>query len=158
MLPFPMFRPRCVLPSQVRFHCIASPAFSSFNFPAPSPFSAILTGHRQLNENTTTISPAFAILKSRLKRNPFVCHAYKKHGGWGLPTNHRCSPQPMHFPLFPQRVNIERTATPATPMASCVCFTLPCIPGAGTFHPPLQPHESRSSFLCHRAVDRRPGT
>ena len=136
MLPFSMVRPRRLLPSQVRSSCIASPAFSSFNFelstfnfPAVNPFSATLTGHRQRNENATTLSPAFATLTRHVTRNPFVCHSYKKHWRWGLATNLRCSRQPMHFPLFPQRVNIEHAASPTTPIGSCAYFALLCIPG-----------------------------
>lgn len=140
-----MFRPRRLLPSQVRSNCIASPAFSSFNFelstfhfPVPSPFSAALTGNRQLTEDTITLSPAFATPTRRVKRNLCVCHSCKKHRGW-VPTNPRRSILPMHFPLFPQRVNIQRIATPATPIGSCAYFTLSCIPWEYLSPPTLPP-------------------
>ena len=146
MIPFSMFRPRQFLSFQVHFHCIASLAFSSFNFefstlkfPAACPFSAIPTDHRQLKENTTTSTRSFATVTLHLKGNPFVCHSYKKHRGWGLPVNPRCSPKPMRFPLFPQRVNIEQAASPATPIGSCAYFALLCIPGVYLSPPTLPP-------------------
>jgi hypothetical protein len=51
-----------------------------------TPFPATLTGHRQLAENTTTLSPAVATLTTRVKHNPFVCHSYRKYPGWGYPA------------------------------------------------------------------------
>jgi hypothetical protein len=39
--------------------------------------------------------------------------------------------QPKPFPSFPQRVNMQRTATPITPFLSCVYFTVLWIPGGG---------------------------
>jgi len=50
-----------------------------------SPFAATLTDSPQLIENPATLSPAFATLTSRVNPNPFVCHSYKKHPGWGYP-------------------------------------------------------------------------
>jgi hypothetical protein len=50
-----------------------------------TPFPATLTSHRQFAENTSTLSPAFATLTIRVKVNPFVCHSYRKHTGWGHP-------------------------------------------------------------------------
>ena len=50
-----------------------------------SPLSATLTTHLQLTENKTTLSLLFATLTRRVKANPFVCHSYKKHRGWGIP-------------------------------------------------------------------------
>ena len=53
------------------------------NFRPLTPFPATLTSHLQLSENKTTLSPAVATLTSRVKPNPFACHSYKKHPGWG---------------------------------------------------------------------------
>src|SRR5579859_1174333 len=52
------------------------------NFPSLSPFPATLTDRSQFTENPATLSPLSATLTSRVKLNPFVCHSYKKHGGW----------------------------------------------------------------------------
>jgi len=60
------------------------PNFKPANLPSlfcVSSFPATLTGHRQLAENTTALSPAFATLTARVKVNPFVCHSYRKHPG-----------------------------------------------------------------------------
>ena len=77
---------------------LGASAFSSFPLPfnistfelsnlqtilPASPFFATLTRPLQPLENTTTLSPAVATLTSRVKVNPFVCHSYKKHPGWG---------------------------------------------------------------------------
>jgi hypothetical protein len=56
---------------------------STVNLLSLTPFPATLTSHLQLAVNTTTLSPAVATLTSRVKPNPFVCHSYKKHPGWG---------------------------------------------------------------------------
>jgi hypothetical protein len=39
--------------------------------------------------------------------------------------------RPNPFPSFPQRVNIQHAATPATPFLSCVYFTILWTPGVG---------------------------
>jgi hypothetical protein len=56
---------------------------STVNCHPLTPFPATLTSQLQLAENKTTLSPAVATLTSRVKHNPFVCHSYKKHPGWG---------------------------------------------------------------------------
>ena len=53
------------------------------NTPSLSPFPATLTDGSQLTENPATLSPVPATLTSRVKHNPFVCHSYRKHPGWG---------------------------------------------------------------------------
>jgi hypothetical protein len=70
---------------------LSSRAVCPFNFQLPSdncprlsPFPATLTNESQLTENPATLSPVLAILTSRVKHNPFVCHSYKKHPGWGV--------------------------------------------------------------------------
>jgi hypothetical protein len=52
-----------------------------------TPFAAALTAPRQLNENSTTLSPLAATLTSHVNHNPFVCHSYKKHPGVGVITS-----------------------------------------------------------------------
>ena len=81
------FSPLCAL----SVSAFSFPGVSSFNFrlttvnsPSLSSFRAILADHLQLTENPATLSPAFATLTRRVKLNPFVCHSYKKHRGWGL--------------------------------------------------------------------------
>jgi hypothetical protein len=76
--------------SSLRSRALSGPHFS-LNFLRLSPFPvypeprrATLASHLQLAENKTTLSPAVATLTSRVKHNPFVCHSYKKHPGWGL--------------------------------------------------------------------------
>jgi len=59
---------------------LATPVFQSCPV---SPFLATLTGLPQLNEKKTTLSLVFATLMSHVKVNPFVCHSYEKHPGWG---------------------------------------------------------------------------
>jgi hypothetical protein len=57
------------------------------NSPPLSPFPATLMSHLQIAENKTTLSSAAATLTRRVMHNPFVCHSYKKHRGWGhLPS------------------------------------------------------------------------
>jgi len=47
-----------------------------------TPFPATLSGKSQLIENPATLSRVVATLTRHLHLNPFVCHSYKKHGGW----------------------------------------------------------------------------
>ena len=56
---------------------------STVNFPSLSPFPATLTADSQLAENSATLSLVVATLTSLVNHNPFVCHSYKKHPGWG---------------------------------------------------------------------------
>ena len=49
-----------------------------------SPFFATLKSSLQLTENTATLSPFAATLTDFVNHNPFVCHSYRKHPGWGL--------------------------------------------------------------------------
>jgi hypothetical protein len=57
---------------------------STVKRPRLSRFVATLTDEPQLTENPATLSPVPATLTSRVKHNPFVCHSYEKHPGWGL--------------------------------------------------------------------------
>jgi len=63
----------------------------------------------------------------------------------GCTLQHQSSP-PKLFPLFPHRVNIQRTATPVTSFLCCVYFTVPCTPGGWAFA-----HSNCSSFVTPSA-------
>ena len=56
---------------------------SAINSLQLSPVTATLTEHLQSSENKTTLSLVFAILTSRVRPNPIVCHSYKKTPGVG---------------------------------------------------------------------------
>jgi Prolipoprotein diacylglyceryl transferase len=56
---------------------------STFNRFSTTPFLATLTTSLQRIENTATLSPFAATLTGHVNHNPFVCHSYKKHPGWG---------------------------------------------------------------------------
>jgi hypothetical protein len=116
MLSFPMLRPLRPLPTLTisrlcRCWALARPLSAALCsarlFIRPlsqkcvvlTPFPATLTGHRQLAENTTTLSPAVATLTIRVMVNPFVCHSYRKHPGWG---SHPSSQGPIRFCLGPR--------------------------------------------------------
>ena len=57
---------------------------------------------------------------------PIESYSCKKQG-----RRYPTTTQPKPFPLFPHRVNMQRTATPITPFLSCVYFTVLWIPGGG---------------------------
>jgi hypothetical protein len=56
---------------------------STINLPSLSPFLATLRDRSQLTEKSATLSPVPATLTRRVKYNPFACHSYRKHPGWG---------------------------------------------------------------------------
>jgi hypothetical protein len=94
--------PTALLPA---FSLISTPVFGSSNVDSPSlnpspatltrihhscrktsrvtPLFATLTSHLQSTENKATLSPFPATLTYCVKHNPFVCHSYRKHPGWG---------------------------------------------------------------------------
>ncbi len=74
-----------VLPCSMLSSLSTSPANSSVNSPSLSCFLATLADKPQLTENSPTLSPVPATLTGRAKHNPFVCHSYRKHPGWGIP-------------------------------------------------------------------------
>ncbi len=47
-----------------------------------------------------------------------------------VPVQLGIPPKPRPFPLFPQPLNIQRTATPAAPFPACAYFTICFGPGA----------------------------
>jgi hypothetical protein len=63
-----------------------------------SPLFVTLADHLQLTENPATLSPFPATLTRRVKVNPFVCHSYKKHQGWGytLPSKSPLDSRPLN--------------------------------------------------------------
>lgn len=58
---------------------------SSTNNTRLSPFPAALTSQPQPIEKSMTLSPLPASLTGIVFHNPFVCHSYKKEGGWHTP-------------------------------------------------------------------------
>ncbi len=70
-------------------------------------------------------------------------HSCKKQGEGGTPTLVRDLIPPKHFPIYPQRVNIRRTPTPATPLLSCVCLRVRWIPGVGLSEHPFTLRQSQ---------------
>jgi hypothetical protein len=123
---------------------------------------ATLAGSRQLAENTTALSLAFATLTNRVKHKSCVCHSCKKTPGWGSISSTHCSSRmPNPFSLFPHLVNIERTGTPATPILSSVYCIFSWIQGGRPHDSSLAVHVSHTPFgrrllLCQ--VDIRPRT
>src|ERR1700676_66291 len=73
-----------------RYLFLFLPAFdcqlSAVNSLPLSPFPATLTSHSHIIENTATLSLVFATLTGRVKHKSCVCHSYKKHPGWGIPS------------------------------------------------------------------------
>src|SRR5277367_2309138 len=57
---------------------------------------------------------------------PIESYSCKKQGRGWYPA-----PPPNPFLFFPHRVNIQHTATPTSPLFSCVYSTLPITPGVG---------------------------
>ncbi|SRR5579863_741636 len=144
MLPCPMFRSRHVslrpgFPSAFtpntffsdrHTRCMLGVGRDGTACTPLSPFPATLTSTLQLAENKTTLSPAFATPTDNVKHKSFACHSYKKQPGWGYtPFSSLHWPSPRLFPLFPQPANIQRTATPASPIGSWLYFTVLWIPG-----------------------------
>jgi|SRR5580698_5274694 len=60
--------------------------------------------------------------------------------------------QPNHFPLFPHPVNIARAATPTTPFASTIYFTVLWIPGGGVLAPLSRRVRTQRSALSESQV------
>jgi hypothetical protein len=56
---------------------------------------------------------------------PIESYSCKKQGRGGVSS---ASIRPNPFPVFPQRVNIQHTATPASPLFSRACFTVLWLP------------------------------
>jgi oxygen-dependent protoporphyrinogen oxidase len=116
------FQPRPASPSSPRNLCVLRASALSFSFPRTvgcelsassclspfpfnfklstvdvspiTPFPATLTSLSQIAENAATLSPAFATLTSPVNHNPFVCHSYTKHPGWGVPSSSANSVHP----------------------------------------------------------------
>jgi hypothetical protein len=98
-------------------------AASSSRYVPVSLLSATRRSHPQLLENTAILSPATAALApridaklTRVNHNPFICHSYEKHPGWGMPLQSsrllfprtpsgpaQRRPQPKSFHAFTSR-------------------------------------------------------
>ena len=91
MLSFYMVLPRPILPHPTLSFASARPQLS--------PFPATLTSSLQITEKPTTLSLAFATLTSRVKHKSCVCHSYKKHPGWGMPSSSIANHHTV--PLYP---------------------------------------------------------
>jgi hypothetical protein len=80
----PLFSPHCIsfsaflsLPSPLCFDPLA------VNSPSLTPLSAALPNSPQQTEIKASLSPFPATLTDFANYKPFVCHSYKKTGGWG---------------------------------------------------------------------------
>ncbi len=93
---------------------------SALNCSPLSPFPTTLTTRPQIIEKTATLSLLVATLTRCVKHNPFVCHSYKKHRGWGTPL--RLSSQlPICLPFAstnPFRIKSFADPHPLSPMES----------------------------------------
>jgi hypothetical protein len=95
--------PLCTLPvfvgpsSLPPFDCGLFPLARRLSAPL-TPLFATLANTVQATENTATLSPFPATLTSHVKHKSFVCHSYRKHGGWGAP----CIDPPTSFPCLPE--------------------------------------------------------
>ena len=92
-----------------------------------SPFTAVLTDRSQRNENKRTLSPAFATLTGNVKRKSFVCHSYKKHGGWGtggtcVSSRHSAT---CHSPLLRHTETLHFAVLPAFGNSNFTDRTIP---------------------------------
>lgn len=146
LLPSPLFSPFCALRafafSSLSFFCSggsSDPCFCAFAHASPqSPFRPMAVNGCELStvnrfsltlfpaalpnppqpiEKTTTLSLVSATLTENTRGVAMQLHR------WCL------APPLASFLFFPQRVNVQRTATPATPFPSSVYFTVLWIPG-----------------------------
>ena len=114
------------------------------NFPSLSPFPATLTSPLQPLENTATLSSAFATLTRRVNHNPFVCHSYAKHPGWGSHlSNERVRRAPGSLSDHDSR-NTNHNSHPLL-----VARHSPPVPASALFPPPVTGHQSQvtKSFI-----------
>jgi hypothetical protein len=114
------------------------------NFPSLSPFPATLTSPLQPLENTATLSPAFATLTIRIKVNPFVCHSYKKHPGWG---SHLSNERVRRAPGSLSDQDSPNTNHNSYPLL--VAHHSPPVAASALFLPPITAHQSQvtKSFI-----------
>ena len=75
----------------------------------------------QPTENTIPLNPASSNVDAASSLSPLFVTLTKNTGGGVSAT----FIPPKHFLFFPQRVNTQHTATPATPLFSCRYFALP---------------------------------
>src|SRR5208282_1048354 len=86
---------------------------SASSFPSLSPLPATLANCPQLHENTATLSPVFATLTDCVKHKSFVCHSYRKHGGWGVPST-------KQIPIIHARYQLNAWRRDALPASAFV--------------------------------------
>jgi hypothetical protein len=156
--PSPVFSSLCVLSasafSSLSRFCIgksSAPRFSQTR-PLHLPSSGSFCGsfpnlqtfqHSNLPTFLPTIPFRIIFFAHRHHLSPIESYSYKKQGrGWGFRFA-TFKPKPFH--LFPRPVNIQHMATPATPLLSCIYFTLPVTPRVGA-HP-----SNRNSSLARLA-------
>jgi hypothetical protein len=94
--------------------------------PLPDAYNAFA----QISENGSTLSPVFPALSlpasltrlTRVNRNSFTCHSYKKHPGWGIPpfsANSVYSALKSTRPFTPTGPSNAKTRTPSlTPLSA----------------------------------------
>jgi len=136
-------------------------AFSSFPLPfnistfelsnlqpilSPSPFFATLTNPLQLAENTSTLSPAFATLTRHVNHNPFVCHSYRKHPGWGSHLSNERVRSVLGSFSDQDSPNTNRNSHPLL-----VTLHSPLFAASAPFIPPVTGHQLQvtKSFIIH---------
>jgi len=123
-----------------------------------TPLFATLAGSLQTAENIATLSPFPATLTSHVKHKSFVCHSYKKQGGWG--TLSKYSPSCLASPLFSARLRalcvfaLSFLLCGARPSQAndCRLTTVPSLPSLSTFNFQLSTFITgyRSGFTSHR--------
>jgi hypothetical protein len=114
-----------VFPSSVN----SGPSVSKSPF-TPATARPRTCGSRPKESQTVTISFRITSFAHPHQLTPIESHSYKKQGE-GV-SQRRLFTQAV--PLFPQRVNLQRTATPATSFHSCVYSTLLWTPGGYPLH------------------------
>jgi hypothetical protein len=76
----------------------------------------------QPTENTIALNPLSSNVDAASSLSPLFVTLTKNRGGGGVSAT---PIPPKHFLFFPQRVNTQPTAAPATPLFSCRYFALP---------------------------------
>ena len=152
----------CSDPSPFKFALsIEAPApVGTVNFPWLSPFPATLTDRSQLTENSATLSPLSATLTDTVDHNPFVCHSYKKHGGWRraivnffVAQTSACAPLGHLTPASSESKHPQEFKNLAV---QSVTSLLSPVTASALFLPPVTSHQSRitNSFIIRTSKTR----
>jgi hypothetical protein len=168
--------PSCPASAQLRSPLAARPSRCA-------PVSLSLASFPQLSENKAILSPAIAALApridaqlTRVNHNPFVCHSYEKHRGWGMPLQssrslfpstspararknpHTNAPQPKSFHTFTSHFSVYRGIRVAPSSAAAVSGA--CPDSVGALESPFQiagtPTASRKSSPATSTHCRKP--